>query len=451
MLPIINIKQENEALVSHSGLLHVGSLLESMQFQQRLNNLPVHCVDPVFPHGDVLSCMVGLICIGKPDYDAIEIFRNNQFFSQALRVVGCPSSPTLRQRIDLIGETANGAIKEVSAAMIKQYAPMISPISTGSGDLTPLDIDVSPFDNSKTQKEGVSRTYKGYDGYSPVIAYMGREGYQLNVELRNGSQHCQKNTPAFLEQTLIYARKITDAPLLVRLDSGNDSHDNYVMLNKFQDVYFIVKRNLRKESPYAWLNLAENTDGSICKHYGHKTVWIGKTTVGLKGEALPYIIVFKVSKRYEYKGEALLFPEIEVETYTCLLPKIDPHEVIELYHDHGTSEQFHSEIKTDIGLERLPSKYFASNSLVLHLGLLAYNALRIIGQTSLEVQEPGILPANRRKKVNRRRLRTVMQDYIYMAGRMITTGGRWFLSFGKLNPFAGFAEEILQRLRYSPG
>mgnify|MGYP000109054979 FL=1 len=104
-------------------------------------------------------------------------------------------------------------IKEVSSAMVRQYAPAISPISTSSGDLVPLDMDVSPFDNSKTQKEGVSRTYKSYDGYAPMMAYIGTEGYQINVELRNGSQHCQKNTPAFLKQTLDYARQITDAPL----------------------------------------------------------------------------------------------------------------------------------------------------------------------------------------------------------------------------------------------
>ena len=100
-----------------------------------------------------------------------------------------------------------------------------------------------------------------------MMAYIGTEGYQINVELRNGSQHCQKNTPAFLKQTLDYARQITDAPLLVRLDSGNDSQDNYTICSEFQDVYFIVKRNLRKESPAAWLNLAENTDGTICADF----------------------------------------------------------------------------------------------------------------------------------------------------------------------------------------
>lgn len=43
--------------------------------------------------------------------------------------------------------------------------------------LIPVDIDVIPFDNSKTHKEGVSRSYKGYDGYAPMMAYIGYEGY----------------------------------------------------------------------------------------------------------------------------------------------------------------------------------------------------------------------------------------------------------------------------------
>ena len=32
-------------------------------------------------------------------------------------------------------------------------------------------IDVTPIDNSKTSKQGVSRTYKGFDGYAPIMAW----------------------------------------------------------------------------------------------------------------------------------------------------------------------------------------------------------------------------------------------------------------------------------------
>ena len=111
--------------------------------------------------------------------------------------------------------------------------------------------------------------------------------------------------------------------------------------------------------------------------------------------------------------------ELEVETYWTSL-KAEEEEVIELYHKHGTSEQFHSELKTDLDLERLPSGKFAANALVLELGLLAYNLLRLIGQQGL--QEERALPKEEqspvRKKVWRRRAKSMMQDLLYLASRM---------------------------------
>ena len=48
-----------------------------------------------------------------------------------------------------------------------------SPLENGC---VPVDIDVSPFDNSGSHKAGVSRTYKNFDGYAPIFAYIGTEG-----------------------------------------------------------------------------------------------------------------------------------------------------------------------------------------------------------------------------------------------------------------------------------
>lgn len=453
MQPTINVKHGNENLVSQSGLLPVGALLESIKFGERFDNLPgVHCVDPKISHGDILSSMVGLICVGKPDYSAIEYYRQDPFFfTQSLGVQKCPSQSTLRERIDLIGTSANEMIKRASVEMIREKAPAISPIQTSAGSFIPLDMDVSPFDNSKTKKEGVSRTYKGCDGYAPMLGYLGTEGYLINVELRKGSQHCQKDTPGFIEDILKLTRQITQEPLLIRLDSGNDSQDNFEVIMKWDDVDVLVKRNLRKESLDGWLFLAQNAEHVKVIRCPHKSVWVGQTAVGLKGQTLPRPIVFKVTERYESKGVPLLFTEIEVETYWCTVAGLSPQEVINLYHDHGTSEQFHSEIKSDLGLERFPSCHFDSNSLILHLSLLGYNILRIIGQTSLEEQNGVDLPKNRKKKVSRRRLKSVMQDLIYMAGRLIHSGRQWFISFGKVNPFSKLADNVLQRLRCSPG
>jgi hypothetical protein len=451
MRPVIRIKDTIDRLVSHSGIVHVGTLLGKTNLKSRLDQFDgVHFEQRGIPHGDVLFSMIGLISIAKPDYDAIELFRPKaDFFNLAMGISRCPSAATLRQRIDLLGHRVEPILVEESANLVKTMAPALTPIETSCGPFLPLDIDVSPFDNSKTQKEGVSRTYKGCDGYAPIFAYLGAEGYLTNLQLRNGSQHCQNGTPAFIARTIRCVRQITPAPVLMRLDSGNDSQDNFPDVQG-DNVHFIIKRNLRRESPLSWLDLARRCGEPAPARKG-KRIWIGKTTVGLSAQPLPYPIVFKVIERtIDKKGQQLVFPEIEAETYWCSLADMPAREVIGLYHDHGTSEQYHSELKTDLNIERLPSGNFASNSLVLHLAMIAYNALRIIGQQSLaEARRMGIkLPGSRSSKhVERRRIRTVIQDLMYMAGRLIYRGRQWYIGFGSLNPFAELWRLIDIRLR----
>lgn len=451
MRPKIRIKDTMDRLASHSGLVHIGTLLDAIELRQRLDQFTgVRFDKRQFSHSDVLFAMMGLISIGKPDYDAIELFRAKaEFFALALGLSGCPSAVTIRQRIDLLGHSVEPIIAEESAALVKAKAPALTAIPTSCGPFLPLDIDVSPFDNSKTHKEGVSRTYKGCDGYAPIFAYLAAEGYLVNAQLRNGSQHCQNGTPAFIDQSIAYARRISSEPVLLRLDSGNDSQDNFADVER-NKVHFIIKRNLRRESLLSWLELAQRFGEKLPSRDG-KRVWVGKTATGINGQAVPYPIVFKVTARdITPKGQTLAFPEIEVETYWCSLADMPALEVITLYHDHGTSEQYHSELKSDMDIERLPSGHFASNSLILHLSMLVYNALRIIGQHSLEeARRKGIkLPGSRSSKhVQRRRIRTVIQDLMYMAGRLVYRSRQWFIGFGSLNPFASLWHGIDRRLR----
>jgi len=78
------------------------------------------------------------------------------------------------------------------------------------------------------------------DGFAPLFAYLEVEGYGVDGELREGSTHCQKDTPQFRKETVNYARKITNEPLLFRLDSGNDAIDN-IEVFKETGLDWIVK------------------------------------------------------------------------------------------------------------------------------------------------------------------------------------------------------------------
>jgi hypothetical protein len=131
-----------------------------------------------------------------------------------------------------------------------------------------------------------------------------------------------------------------------------------------------------------------------------------------------------IERTIDKHGQQLLIPEIEIEGWWTSL-WTDPEDIIALYADHGTSEQFHSEFKTDLDIERLPSGKFATNALVLACAQLAYNVLRWIGLSALLGPDAPV-----RHKAKRRRLRTVMQELMYLAARLIRTGRRLKLSFG---------------------
>ena len=48
-------------------------------------------------NSDILKSYLGLLCLGKNDFDGIENFRGNAFFIRALGLSAVPLSPTLRQ------------------------------------------------------------------------------------------------------------------------------------------------------------------------------------------------------------------------------------------------------------------------------------------------------------------------------------------------------------------
>lgn len=138
-------------------------------------------------------------------------------------------------------------------------------------------------------------------------------------------------------------------------------------------------------------------------------------------------IVYEVIERTVDKyGQILLTPDIEVNTWWTNLGWTDD-EIIASYHAHGECEQYHSEIKTDMDVERLPSGKFATNELVLELTVIAYNLLRMIGQESLR-HKP-----DRKRKVKRRRIRTVIDNIVLFASHVTKHARDIFLALGRSN------------------
>ena len=116
--------------------------------------------------------------------------------------------------MDIIGKSLRDDILAANVTMFNTLGVKLSFLSC---DLVPVNNDVTPFDNSGISREGVLRSYKGFDGYAPIMADIGDEGYLVNTELCEGKQHCQKEIPNFLLETLRLAHQMTDQQLLARM------------------------------------------------------------------------------------------------------------------------------------------------------------------------------------------------------------------------------------------
>lgn len=421
----------DEILVGNTGIGFISQLLSQTDFNVKVNGDFKPHGNQTLSHSDILRTMIAIIAQGELNYEEVEELRDNPSFSYLIQANQVPSESALRQRLDVLGKdsTLHAKLFDVSQQAIQQFATL--PVMTQINEkvavpgkktrqnvwhplkrgIIPLDIDVTPFDNSNSQKEGVSRTYQGFDGFAPNYAYLSTEGYIVHSELREGSQHVQNGTNRFLRQAIQRAQALTDQSICVRMDAGNDSEKNLKVCHT-AGVDYLIKRNRRRKPLEAFLDeaLALGVEPVMEREGKYRYDYITQE----KG----YRTAVRVTERWsDAQGNIYLVPDIEVEHYWTSLDE-SVSTLILLYHHHAMCEQYHSELKHDLDVERLPSGKFSTNALILTLISLTYNLLRLIGQidqgSSISRQRPSRRPA-------RIRMKTILKRLIFFSSKMVTS------------------------------
>lgn len=249
------------------------------------------------------------------------------------------------------------------------------------------------------------------------------------------------------------AAKLTPLPLLFRADSGLCSLKIMQEVSAQaralpREIAFIIKWNPRStpvEAIAAQRVLDANTMWCHLRTGKRMCMWTQALKLeGVGTDASPARRVLRLVERtIDKHGNPLLLPAYELEGWTTTLAdKFTMQDIIDLYKDHATHEQFHSEFKTDMDLERLPSGKFDTNFLVCALAAVAMNILRLIGQNALIGKDAPL-----RHAAKRRRMKTVMQEIMFKAGRMIKHAGRWVLGLGANDSAFTVFERLHSQLR----
>jgi hypothetical protein len=440
---MIIIQNTTEKIESKGGLYLAGTIAQKMGLTEIKSGV-LPCA------ASVATSLFAEMVQGNTGFESVRNGCNDNFYGDSFGVNFNYSADTVRLYLErLADEDRIGIIRQLRGTTLNLIKKArLTGIRIRKKTYVPVDVDTSPMDNSKTKKEGVSCTYKKFSGYHPIFAYIGKEGYMIDNELRPGSQHCQEGTPEFLR--LLLERlpdELGSLPLLFRLDSGNDSIDTIKALFSGTNVksrFMILKRNARRESGEKWLQYAE-AHGKAKQARDGKTVWTGHAhDIHPDGYNKVHCVYEITERTIDGRGNPLLIHDIEVNTFWTNLPYA-AETVIGLYHDHGTSEQYHSELKHDMDIERLPSGKFNVNELYLMIGMNAFNALRFIGQSAKAIKTA--LPIKSRSL--RMRLGKVIQNIIGIAIKYVSHAGKRIIKIWEDNPWRQLyvqLDAVFQRL-----
>ena len=398
-----------------AGLSLIGQLVKIIELE-RLAKV-VTCGDPKIANFDVLASMCGLLAQGKTDYAHVEGVAGDKFFMNVLGITQVPSQETYRQRLKAIALNTSliSLLPSYSVKLWKRVGMSPVYIEKDCQQWVRMDVDPVIYDNSDTKKEGASHTYDKQFGLAAIFAHLDG-GWMVNAELLPGntSFHGSEAT-RFVNQSLDLAEKMSPVKKLLVTDCGFDNQSFLSVLLARENTDFIVKHNKRRESNQRWLAVAKEKGTLIRedKSKGYR-LYRGSTSRLLpSGDKLR--LVFEVREIFIKNGRQLLVPEMTLfSAWTSLESEwFTDKEVLRLYRLRGTSEQYHAEFKSEMDMERPPSGDLTVNNAFLRMGMLTHNMLKVIALDLAGAQGLGL------KTATRRRIRTVINSVILMAGRVV--------------------------------
>jgi len=150
-------QSDDEFYTSHSGLALAGLCINRYSELSWVAGRKMKKNTHLISHSDLLRSYLGLLCLGKSDYEAVTEKRDDDHFKSALGIItNVPSVERLRQRLDEHAQEYLTVAHKCSVTLLKKGKAHLTALDTGH---IPLDADVFPMDNSRAPKKKMSAVH----------------------------------------------------------------------------------------------------------------------------------------------------------------------------------------------------------------------------------------------------------------------------------------------------
>ena len=246
----------------------------------------------------------------------------------------------------------------------------------GHGHLT-LDIDSSLIESDKKEAQ---KTYKGFEGYNPLLAWLDEPNVFLSGVFRPGNSSPQSHLKSLLAQ----CRRLLPQGVKLRLRSDSAAYKLEVMSYCLKHaVEFSITADLDAAVREAIDEIPEGKWQLVVR--GGETFLLAETIHvpgGCTNRPLPALRLIVTKK---LSGQLELFKDpIKHRAIIVSLPEtMSTLEVLDHHNDRGRMEKAIGELKDGFGMDRLPCGQLMANAAYLQVCLIAYNLVQTFKNCAL--------------------------------------------------------------------
>ena len=366
------IKETNEELTSHAGLIAFGEFLQGLRLRKQIGR---YLSKPGSGRGyeswEVIEPLILMLVGGGRSIEDLRVLRMDRGLKEALKIERIPSSSAVGRYLKRAYERGDlEGLKEINRRILKTAMKY----SESKGH--ELDIDATVI---KAEKREARKTYKGFKGFTPIIGHVevGGMRFIVDAEFREGNESPNSKNLEFIKSCI---SRMPEGHTINRIRADAATYQAEVFNNCEEEGRgFVVggrmdatlRETIKRIPEEEWEDLEGGGTGVKVTEISHSMEHTQKA-FRLIVVRRPYQMLLPFPEFSRQKEEE------EEERYKLIatnLPlRYTPNDVVRLYNQRGdASENRIKELKIDFGMERMPSGDFGANAIFFMIGVLAYN------------------------------------------------------------------------------
>jgi hypothetical protein len=367
----LKVEKSDQCLTSYAGLPLLSELAHQTGLVEQLDAIPgLWQRQGSYRTSDYIMSLAMTLIAGGEGLDDTRLLRCDPGLNQ-LTFPTMPAANTFGEFLRRFGHRSLHHLSRVVSGL------GVSNI-VGNGPLT-LDIDSSLIESNK---EEAAKTYKGFDGYNPLLAWLAEPNVFLGGVFRAGNASPQSHLKSLLKYCRAQLPK--NIPLNLRSDSAGYRLDlidycqrNGVRFTITADLDSAVRETIEAIPEKHWRLVVRGEDTFLLAETIHVPGGAGDNAYKLPA----YRLI--VTKRLT--GQLELFKD--PIKHHAILSDFDESWPTERLLDHhnarGTAEKALAELKNGFGLDKLPCKDLFANAAFFQTVMLAYNLVQTFKRHAL--------------------------------------------------------------------